>query len=119
MIYLITRGYQNILAAWSCDWISPASSQRDYFEDSFPTLDGSFEWLIITNAPAYFVNMMSRIFQSQLNQFVVVFVNDILVYSNDEEDHKLPLREILGILKQHKLKAKLSKCHFWGREVRF
>ena len=97
-------------------------------EDSIPktafrTPDGSFEWMVmpfgLTNAPAYFVDLMSRVFRSQLNRFVVVFVDDILVYSRDEEEHKLHLREVLGILRQHELKAKFSKCHFWRREVRF
>ena len=54
-----------------------------------------------------------------MNRFLVVFVDDILVYSRDEEEHKLHLREVLGILRQHELKAKFSKCHFWRREVRF
>lgn len=90
---------------------------------SFHAPYGSFEWLFIpfglTNALAYLVDLMSHVFRSQLNQFVVVFINDILVYLHDEEEHKLRLREVLGILRQHKLKVKFTKCHFWRREVRF
>lgn len=73
----------------------------------------------LNNAPVYSVNLMSRGFRGQLNQFVVVFVDDILIYSRDEEENRLHLREVLNILRQHKLKAKFTKCHFWRREVRF
>ena len=90
---------------------------------AFRTPDGFFEWLVmpfgLTNAPAYFVDLMSRVFREYLNKFVVVFVDDILVFSKSEEEHALHLREVLETLRAHNLKAKFSKCHFWRREVRF
>lgn len=62
---------------------------------------------------------MSRISREQLNRFVVVFVDDILVYFHDEKEHKLHLREVLGVLRQHRLRAKFIKCHFWRQEIHF
>ena len=59
----------------------------------------------LTNAPAYFVDLMSRVFREYLNRFVVVFVNDILVFSKSEEEHALHLREVLETLRAHSLKT--------------
>ena len=90
---------------------------------AFRTPDGFYEWLVmpfgLTNAPAYFVDLMSRVFREYLNKFVVVFVDDILVFSKNKEEHSLHLREVLETLRAHNLKAKFSKCHFWRKEVRF
>ena len=90
---------------------------------AFRTPDGFFEWLVmpfgLTNAPAYFVDLRSRAFREFLNKFVVVFVDDILVFSKSEEEHAQHLREVLKTLYDHQLKAKFSKCHFWRKEVRF
>ena len=90
---------------------------------AFRTPDGFFKWLVmpfgLKNAPAYFVDLMSRVFREFLNKFVVVFVDDILVFSKNEEEHALHLREVLETLRAHQLKAKFSKCHFWRKEVRF
>lgn len=73
----------------------------------------------LTNAPAYFVDLMSRVFREFLNKFVVVFVDDILIFSKGEEEHARHLKEVMDTLRAHQLKAKFSKCHFWRREVRF
>ena len=62
---------------------------------------------------------MSRVFQEFLNKFVVVFVDDILIFSKKEEEHAQHFREVLKTLCVHQLKAKFSKCHFWRKEVRF
>ena len=90
---------------------------------AFRTPSGFYEWLVmpfgLTNAPAYFVDLMNRVFGDQLNKFVLMFVDDILVYSRTEEEHKTHLRIVLEILRKHQLKAKFSKCHFWKGEVRF
>ncbi|XP_016168704.1 uncharacterized protein LOC107611269 [Arachis ipaensis] len=73
----------------------------------------------LTNAPAIFMDYMNRIFRPYLDKFVVVFINDILIYSKTEEEHKDHLWIMLQILKERKLYAKLTKCEFWKSEVKF
>ena len=73
----------------------------------------------LTNAPAAFIDLMHRVFQPYLDQFVVVFVDDILIYSKSEEDHEDHLRLVLQTLREHPLYVKFSKCEFWLTEVRF
>ena len=73
----------------------------------------------LTNAPAAFMDLMHRVFHSYLDQFVVVFVDDILIYSQSEEKHEDHLRVVLQLLRDHKLYTKFSKCEFWLTEVRF
>ena len=73
----------------------------------------------LTNASAYFMNMMNKIFMEFLDKFVVVFIDDILVYSKTEEEHAEHLRIILEKLREHHLYAKFSKCDFWKKEVDF
>nr|KYP72593.1 Retrovirus-related Pol polyprotein from transposon 17.6 [Cajanus cajan] len=65
------------------------------------------------------MDYMNRIFRSFLDRFVVVFIDDILLYSRSLEDHHEHLRLVLEVLKERKLYAKLSKCEFWLSEVRF
>ena len=89
----------------------------------FRTRYGHFEFTVmpfgLTNAPVAFMDIMHRVFQLYLDQFVVVFVEDILIYSQYEEEHEDHLRIVLQALKQHQLYAKCSKCEFWLTEVRF
>jgi Reverse transcriptase (RNA-dependent DNA polymerase). len=66
----------------------------------------------LTNAPAYFMNLMNKVFMDYLDKFVVVFIDDILIYSKDEEEHAEHLRLVLEKLQKHKLYAKFSKCEF-------
>jgi hypothetical protein len=74
---------------------------------------------LLTNAPAYFMYMMNKVFMEYLDKFVVVFIDDILVYSRNEEEHEEQLRLVLQKLRDHKLYAKLSKCEFWLKQVAF
>ncbi|KAK1649540.1 hypothetical protein QYE76_067345 [Lolium multiflorum] len=87
------------------------------------SLYGLYEYNVmsfgLTNAPAYFMNLMNKIFMNFLDKFVVVFINDILIYSKSEEEHEQHLEIILETLRQHKLYAKFSKCKFWLKEVGF
>ncbi|XP_021769525.1 uncharacterized protein LOC110733773 [Chenopodium quinoa] len=73
----------------------------------------------LTNAPAVFMDLMHRIFRSYLDKFLVVFIDDILIYSKDKEEHKKHLRKVLSYLREHQLYAKLSKCEFWLEKVAF
>jgi hypothetical protein len=82
---------------------------------------GMYEFTVmsfgLTNALAYFMYMMNKDFKEYLDKFVVVFINDILVYSRSEEEHEGHLRLVLQKLRDHKLYAKLSKCEFWLKQV--
>ena len=95
----------------------------DIPKTAFRTRYGHFEFTVmtfgLTNAPTAFMDLMHRIFQPYLDQFVVVFVDDILIYSQSEWEHEYHLRIILQLLRDHQLYAKFSKCEFWLTEVRF
>src|SRR3954467_6857295 len=71
----------------------------------------------LTNAPATFSRMMNSIFMEYLDKFVVVYLDDILIYSKNEEEHVEHLRLVLMKLREHHLYAKFSNCEFWLREV--
>ena len=72
----------------------------------------------LTNAPTTFMDLMHRVFQPYLDQFVVVFVDDILIYSKSEEEHEDHLRIILQVLRDQQLYSKFRKCEFWLTEVK-
>ena len=95
----------------------------DIPKTSFRTRYGHYEFTVmpfgLTNAPAAFMDLMHRIFQPYLDQFVVVFVDDILIYSQSKWEHECHLRIVLQLLRDHQLYAKFSKCEFWLTEVRF
>ena len=73
----------------------------------------------LTNAPAYFMYLMNSVYMPELDKFVVVFIDDILVYSENEQDHAEHLRIVLTRLREHQLYAKFSKCEFWLKKVPF
>ena len=73
----------------------------------------------LTNAPAAFMDHMHRVFQPYLDQFIVVFVEDILIYSKSKEDHEGHLRIVLQVLRDCQLYAKFNKCEFRLTEVKF
>ena len=82
----------------------------------FRTRYGHYEFLVmsfgLTNAPAAFMDLMNGVFRTYLDSFVIVFIDDILIYSRTKEEHEHHLRIVLGILKETKLYAKFSKCEF-------
>jgi hypothetical protein len=90
--------------------------ESDIPKTAFTTRYGLYEYTVmsfgLTNAPAYFMNLMNKVFMEYLDKFVVVFINDILVYSKTEEEHEEHLRHVLGTLREHQLYAKFSKCQF-------
>ena len=95
----------------------------DILKTAFTTRYGLYEYMVmsfgLTNAPAYFMNLMNKIFMNFLDKFVVVFIDDILIYSKSEEEHEQHLRIILETLREHQLYAKFSRCEFWLKEVGF
>ena len=90
---------------------------------AFSTRYGLYEYLVmsfgLTNAPAYFMYLMNSVFMNELDKFMVVFIDHILIYSENEADHAEHLRVVLSRLREHKLYAKFSKCEFWSRKVPF
>jgi hypothetical protein len=89
----------------------------DIPKNAFVSRYGLYKFMMLsfglTNAPAYFMYMMNKVFMEYLDKFVVVFIDDILVYSRNEEEHEGHLCLVLQKLRDHKLYAKLSKCEFW------
>jgi hypothetical protein len=95
----------------------------DIPKTAFITKYGLYEFTImsfgLTNAPAFFMYLMNGVFLDYLNKFVVVFIDDILIYSQNEQEHEEHLRKVLQRLWDCQLYAKLSKCEFWISEVLF
>ena len=95
----------------------------DVPKTAFRTRYGHYEFLVmsfgLTNAPTAFMDLMNRVFRPFLDRFVIIFIDDILVYSKNKAKHAMHLRLVLKTLKEHQLYAKFSKCEFWLEEVAF
>nr|GEU35740.1 putative reverse transcriptase domain-containing protein [Tanacetum cinerariifolium] len=96
---------------------------EDISKTAFRTRYGHYEFQVmafgLTNAPAVFMDLMNRVCKPYLDKFVIVFIDDILIYSRNKEEHANHLRIILELLKKEKLYAKFSKCDFWIKTVQF
>ncbi|XP_070665252.1 uncharacterized protein [Malus domestica] len=96
---------------------------EDVHKTAFRTRYGHYEFLVmpfgLTNAPAAFMRLMNEVFQEYLDKFVIVFIDDILVYSKSKSDHIRHLNLVLRKLREHRLYAKFSKCEFWLDQVAF
>jgi len=99
--------------------VKPEDVQKTAFRSRY----GHYEYVVmpfeVTNALAIFINYMNRIFRPWLDKFVMVFIDDILIYSKNRDEHADHLRVVLNVLKEHQLYGKLSKCEFWLEEVQF
>ncbi|GJT18998.1 putative reverse transcriptase domain-containing protein [Tanacetum coccineum] len=97
--------------------------EEDIPKTAFRTRYGHFEFTVmsfgLTNTPAVFMDLMNRVCKPYLDKFVIVFIEDILIYSKSKEEHEVHLKLILELLKKEKLFEKFSKCKFWLQEVRF
>nr|GEV98756.1 putative reverse transcriptase domain-containing protein [Tanacetum cinerariifolium] len=97
--------------------------EEDVLKIAFRTRYGHYKIQVmpfcLTNAPAVFMDLMNRVCKPNLDKFVIIFVDDILIYSKDEKEHKEHLKAILELLKKEELYAKFSKCEFWIPKVQF
>ncbi|XP_019056644.1 PREDICTED: uncharacterized protein LOC109116164 [Tarenaya hassleriana] len=95
----------------------------DIQKTAFRTRYEHFEFMVIpfglTNAPAVFMQLMHRVFMDYLDEFVIMFIDDLLIYSPDQQTHEEHLRKILWRLRDNQLYAKFSKCGFWLQEIGF
>ena len=95
----------------------------DVPKKGFKTRYGHYEFVVmpfgLTNALVAFMDLMNRVFHPYLDQFVVVFIDDILVYSKDAQEYEQHLKIVMQTLREKKLYAKLSKCDFWLKKVSF
>ncbi|KAD6795610.1 hypothetical protein E3N88_06506 [Mikania micrantha] len=98
-------------------------NEEDVPKTAFRTRYGHYGFLVmpfgLTNAPAVFMDLMNRVCKPYLDKFIIVFIDDILVYSRTKQEHEGHLRMLLELLRKEKLYAKFSKCEFWLREVQF
>ncbi|GKA05102.1 putative reverse transcriptase domain-containing protein [Tanacetum coccineum] len=97
--------------------------EEDIPKTAFRTQYGHFEFTVmpfgLTNAPAIFMDLMNRVCKPYLDKFIIMFIDNILIYSKSKEEHEVHLKTILDLLKKEKLYAKFSKCEFWLQEVQF
>jgi hypothetical protein len=95
----------------------------DILNTTFVLRYGLYKYMMmsfgLTNAPAYFMYLMNKVFMEYLDKFVMVFIDDILLYSRNEEEHGNHLHLVLQKLRDHRLYAKWSKCEFWLKQVAF
>nr|GEZ52010.1 putative reverse transcriptase domain-containing protein [Tanacetum cinerariifolium] len=97
--------------------------EEDIPKTAFRTRYRHYEFQVmpfgLTNAPAVFMDLVNQVCKPYLDKFMIVFINDILIYSKDEKEHEEHLKAILELLKKKELYAKFSKCEFWIPKVQF
>ncbi|GKB53035.1 putative reverse transcriptase domain-containing protein, partial [Tanacetum coccineum] len=97
--------------------------EEDILKTAFKTRYGHYEFQVmpfgLTNVPAVFMDLMNRVCKPYLDKFVIIFIDDILIYSKNKQEHKEHLKLILELLKKEELYAKFSKCEFWIPKVQF
>ncbi|GJU38006.1 putative nucleotidyltransferase, ribonuclease H [Tanacetum coccineum] len=109
---------------WGEPMLFVKKKDRSFYDipkTAFRTRYGHFEFTVmpfgLTNAPAVFMDLMNRVCKPYLDKFVIVFIDDILIYSKTKEEHEVHLKLVLELLRKEKLYAKFSKCEFWLQEV--
>jgi len=108
----LASGYHQILIA-----------EGDITKTAFQTRYGQYEFVVmpfgLTSAPTAFMRLMNEVLHDYLDKFVIIFIDDILVYSRSQEEHHYHLQKVLERLREQRLFAKFSKCKFWQREIGF
>jgi hypothetical protein len=98
-------------------------NDEDISKTAFRTRYGHYEFTVVlfglSNAPVVFICLMNGVFRNYLEKFVIVFLDDILVYSKSEEEHEQHLRMVLQVLREHQLYTKLSKFSFYQRQIHY
>jgi hypothetical protein len=96
---------------------------EDISKTAFRTRYGHYEFIVVpfglSNVPVVFMRLMNGVFRDYLDKFVIVFLDDVLVYSETKEEHEKHLRMVLQVLREHQLYAKLSKCSFYQRKIHY
>jgi len=97
--------------------------EEDIAKTAFRTRYGHYEFVVLpfglTNAPATFMCLMNSVFHQFLDKFVLIFIDDILIYSRSMEEHKEHLKQVLQTLQEHQLYGKFSKCDFFKEEIQY
>nr|GFA96601.1 retrotransposon protein, putative, Ty3-gypsy subclass [Tanacetum cinerariifolium] len=97
--------------------------EEDVPKIAFKTRFGHYEFQVmpfeLTNAPTVFMDLMNQLCKPYLDKFMIIFIDDILIYSKDEKEHEKHLKAIIKLLKKEELHAKFSKCEFWIPKVKF
>ncbi|GKC82574.1 putative reverse transcriptase domain-containing protein [Tanacetum coccineum] len=97
--------------------------EEDILKTAFRTRYGHYEFQVmpfgLTNAPAVFMDLMNRVCKPYLDKFIIVFIDDIMIYSKNKQEHEEHLKLILELLKKEELYGKFSKCEFWIPKVQF
>ena len=99
--------------------IKPEDIPKTVFRTKYDHYEFTMMLFSLTNAPVAFVDLINRVYRPYLDKFVVVFIDDILIYSKDKEEHADQLRIVLQTLREHQLYGKLKKCEFWLEEMVF
>lgn len=98
-------------------------NEEDIYKIGFCTRCGHYEFLVVpfgpTNAPTIFMCLMNNVFHPYLDKFVIVYVDDILIYSHNEEEHVEHLATLMILLRDHQLYAKINKCHFFQSQIQY
>jgi hypothetical protein len=96
---------------------------ENIIKTAFRTRYGHYDFTVVpfglSNTPVVFMCLMNGVFRNYLDKFVIVFLDDVLVYSKTEEEHEKHLRMVLQVLREHQLYAKLSKCSFYQRQIHY
>nr|GEW41143.1 putative reverse transcriptase domain-containing protein [Tanacetum cinerariifolium] len=120
---LVARAPYRLAPSKMKEFAKQLQEEEDIPITAFRTRYGHYEFRVmpfgLTNAPAVFMDLMNRVWKPYLDKFVIVFIDDILIYSKNKEEHEEHLKTILELLKREQLYAKFSKCDFWLKSLQF